>query len=395
MKNFILIYFKIKTSDFKMKKIVFASILLTVLSACSKNKDTSLTPIVQQPLPGTIDKTDTLNIMAYNILNYGDDCQGSTAILNNYLDTIVKYVQPDLLSCEKMSAFQPAADTPANLAASITYSMNTVFANRFGYAIPTNESGGVMNVLFYNKQKLTYVKTELIVSYITDFDLYKLYYNDPNLSIAKDTTFLYVVLNHTQSGSPSTTRDRQVMEEMQSLRNKFAYFPNLINMGDFNTDNSAEAGYQAIISNIDTTTMMSDPSFYPDKINKYPAYWGSTPYLFAPFLTTSTRQLANVPNSCGTSGGAQSWYDHIFISPWLVKGTDFISYIPDSYQTIGNDGNRLNVSINSTTPVTNTSAPNNVINALFQLSNKYPVTIKLLVKANRGTNGPIDPVERN
>jgi hypothetical protein len=377
-----------------MKNLVFAVILLIVFSDCSKNKDAS-SSIMQSPLPGTIDKTDTLNVMAYNILNYGDGCQGTTTTLNNYLDTIIQYARPDLLSCEKMTAFQPTADTPANLAASIVNSMNTVFPNRFGFAMPTNQSGGVMNVLFYNKQKLTYIKTELLISFITDFDLYKLYYNDPNLSITKDTAFLYVVLNHTQSGSPSTTRDQQITEEMQSLRNKFAYFPNLLDMGDFNTDNSAEAGYQAIINNLDTTTMMSDPSFYPDKINKYPAYWTSTPYLFAPFLTTSTRQLANIPNSCGTSGGAQSWYDHIFISPWLVKGTDFISYIPGSYQTIGNDGNRLNVSINSTIPVTNTSAPNNVINALFQLSNKYPVIIKLLVKANRNTSSPVDPAEKN
>ena len=69
--------------------------------------------------------------------------------------------------------------------------------------------------------------------------------------------------------------------------------------------------------------------------------------------------------------------------------------MPDSYQTIGNDGNRYGVSINATSPVTNTSAPEAVINAEFQFSNKYPITINLLVKANRTGNSPVDPVERN
>ena len=387
---------------FYMKKLLFGSIILMLFFvACSKrdipsqNTTTNDSNIIKPPLPNTIDKTDSLKVMAYNILNYGDGCQGTTDTLNDYLDTIIQFVQPDLLSCEKMSSFQLTQDPSTNFALGITNSMNTVFPNRYAYATPTNQSGGVMNVLFYNQQKLTYVKTELLVSYITDFDLYKLYYNDPNLSITHDTTFLYVALNHTQSGSSSTTRDQQVTEEMQALRNKFLYFPNLIIMGDFNTQTSSEAGYQDIISNVDTSTMMSDPSFYPDKVNSYPADWTNKSFLFESYLTTSTRLWATIPNSCGTSGGAMSWYDHLFISPWLVKDSNYIAYIPNSYKTIGNDGNRLNESINSTSPVVNTSAPASVLNALFQMSNKYPVTVSLQIKANRSTNGPADPVEQN
>ncbi|HTB52401.1 MAG TPA: hypothetical protein VK718_06490 [Ferruginibacter sp.] len=379
-----------------MKRLSVSSIVLVLFFvACSKRDVPSLSiTTIKPPFPNTVDKTDSIKVMAYNVLNYGDGCQGSINTLNNYLDTIIQYVQPDLLSCEKMSSFQPSADTPANLAASIVYSLNNMFPDKYSYATPTNQSGGNMNVLFYNKQKLTYVKTEVLVSFISDFDLYKLYYNDPNLSITNDTTFLYLVVNHTQSGSSSTTRDQQVTEEMQVLRNKFAYFPNLINMGDFNTNNSSEAGYQAIINSTDSNTVMCDPSFFPDAINKYPADWTNKSFLYEPYLTTSTRLWATIPNSCGTDGGAKSWYDHIFISPWLVKGSNYINYVSNSYKTIGNDGNRLNADINSSSPVVNTSAPIGVLNALFQMSNKYPITITLQVKANRSTNGPIDPVEQ-
>jgi len=353
--------------------------------------------VIPQPLPNTVDKTDTLKVMAYNVLSYGDLCQGSVSALNGYFQTIIQYTQPDLMSCEKMNAFAPTANLPNNLAEVITDSvLNVVSPGKYAYATPTNSADGSnMSVLFYNKQKLTYVKTEVLYPYITDFDLYKLYYNDPNLAITHDTTYLYVVVNHTQSGSSSTTRDMQVSTYMATLRAKFAYFPNLINMGDFNTASSYEAGYQSVITSKDTATQMSDPPFYPDQTVKYPAEWENNTAAYASELTTTTRSLATAFNSCGTGGGAKSWYDHLFISPWIVKGSNYIQYIPNSYQTIGNDGNRVGVDINSTTPQVNSSAPAAVINALWQFSDKYPVSVKLLIKANRNAYSIADPVEKN
>jgi hypothetical protein len=373
-----------------------------LLVSCSKSPQntpnkTQVTTVIPQPLPNTVDKTDTIKVMAYNVLGYGDGCQGGTDILNGYLKTIIQYTHPDLFSFEKMADFPPSSVLPANFADDITTNaLNTVFPGKYAYATPTNVTDADnMSVLFYNKQKLTFVKTETLEAYLTDFNLYKLYYNDPNLTITHDTTFLYVLVNHTQSGSPSTTRDLQVSQEMQDLRTKFAYLPNLINMGDFNTHNSYEPGYQSIITSPDTATKMSDPPFYPDKSVPYPAEWENNASLYSSYLTTTTRALANVPNTCGTGGGAKSWYDHIFISPWLVNGTNYMQYIANSYKTIGNDGNRIGVDINSTTPALNSSAPPAVINALFQFSDKYPITIKLLVKANRNAYSITDPAERN
>jgi len=374
---------------------------LLFLGSCSKTPKNSppktAVTVIPGPLPNTVDKTDTIKVMAYNVLKYGNGCQGTTAVLNGYLQTIIQYAQPDVLSFEKIAAFIPSSTGAANLADDITNNaLNVVFPGKYAYATPTNQSnGGDMSVLFYNKQKLTFLKTETLEANITDFNLYKLYYNDPNLTVTHDTTFLYVIANHTQSGSSSTSRDIQEALEMKNLRAKFAYLPNLISMGDFNFHNSAEPGYQSIISAVDTTTQMSDPPFYPDKALQYPAQWTNNPASFEGYLTTTTRALATVPNSCGTGDGAKSWYDHIFISPWLVKGSNYIQYVLNSYKTIGNDGQRLSVDINSPTPVVNTSAPTAVLNALFQFSDKYPVSIKLLVKANRNAYSISDPKERN
>jgi hypothetical protein len=385
----------------KFKIPVFLLAGAVLLNSCTKAPKNSpmIKPvtIIPGPLPNTVDKTDTLKVMAYNVLKYGDGCQSSVDTLNKYLKTIIQYIQPDLFSFEKMSAFDPAPGQPSNLADNISNNaLNVVSPGKYAYATTTNKSRATnMAVLFYNKKKLTFVKTETIEANITDFDLYKLYYNDPNIAITHDTTFIYVLVNHTQSGSPSTSRDIQVSTEMKDLRAKFAYLPNLVNMGDFNTHNSIEAGYQSVITSADSTTKMSDPPFYPDKAVSYPAEWENNTSLFGPYLTTTTRALATVPNSCGTADGAKSWYDHIFISPWLVKGTNYMQYIANSYTTVGNDGRRAGVDVNSSSPVVNTSAPAAVLNALFQFSDKYPVTIKLLVKANRNAYSIADPKERN
>lgn len=391
----------------RLRSLYAALVLLMmagIWAACKKSTGNSNTTnqgntptVIPQPLPNTIDQTDTLKVMAYNVLGYGNSCQGTTASLNGYLQTIIQYAQPDLFSCEKMGAFVPSSGLPANYAIDInTNVLNVVSPGKYAYATPTNVTGANnMSVLFYNTKKLTYVKTETIEAYLTDFDMYKLYYNDPNLGITHDTTFIYVVVNHTQSGNNSASRDLQVSTYMQTLRTKFAYFPNLINMGDFNTSSSLEAGYQSVVSATDTTTQMFDPPFFPDQALKYPATWETSSNIYGGYLTTTTRASATVLNGCGTGGGAKSWYDHLFISPWLVKGTNYIKYIPNSYRTLGNDGNRVGVDVNSPTPVANTSAPAAVINALYYYSDKYPVMVKLLVKANRNAYSTADPKEQN
>jgi len=370
-----------------------------VLFSCSKSSsppNSGTSKIDSTPLPGTISQTDTLRVMAYNVLSYGDACQGPTSTLDAYLNTIVQYTAPDLMSCEKINAFPFTPGAVGNLGDELlANALNLESPNKYNYAAPTNATNlDKMSVLFYNQQKLAYVATENLLSLGSDFDFYKLYYKDVNLPITKDTTFLFVLVCHTKSGSSSTERDYQDSAVISTLRTKFSYFPNLIIMGDFNTTGSYEKGYQSIINSKDSTTKMSDPPYYPDQLIKYPGDWNTIPDYVAHYLTTSTRSLPDVPNSCGTSAGGKGWYDHIFISPWLVNGTNYIQYVSKSYQSVGNDGARLGVSINSDVPVINTSAPSTVLDALFQFSDKYPVMINLTVKANRNAVSPKDPMEK-
>ncbi len=344
-------------------------------------------------------QTDTLRVMAYNVLAYGEYplCQGPNGIYNAYLQTIVQFANPDIIGLEKMGSIQTSpADHNYTTAIGfqdsiLQFALNVAYPGRYNYCMNTNKSAsGTECLLFYNQQKLGFIT--IVCTYVNteDFDTYKFYYKDPNLATSHDTTFLYVTLNHDISGDGGVAdRCAQIAGEMAQIKNHFTHLANMINMGDFNVRSSSEPVYQTLTAPSDTNFRYYDPPFIPDANLSYPANWDGNPAAFAKYLTTSTRSSGTVPNSCGTSGGAKSWYDHIFLSPWIVNNANYISYIPHSYRTIGNDGSRVGISVNASPA--NTSVPSSVADALFQMSNKYPVMVDLLVTPNiTGTSLP-DP----
>ncbi len=346
-------------------------------------------------------QTDTLRVMTYNVLNYGSYpiCQGPNALYHAYLQTIVQYTKPDILGLEKMGSIPTSPSDHNNTAppgfgdSILQYAMNAAFPGKYAYCPFTNASAANnMSLLIYNQQKLGFIAITSSYANLTDFNTYKLYYKDPNLATTHDTTYLYVTLNHDQSGTTSDAiRGGQITGEMQHITNHFIHLPNMINMGDFNTHSTYEQCYQTLVNPTDTNFRFYDPPFSVDGSLTYPADWDSNPNTFAGFLTTSTRQSASIPNSCGTSGGAKSWYDHIFLSPWIINNANHVHYIPHSYRTIGNDAHRLSISINDSSALKNTSVPPDVLNALFQMSNKYPVMVDLAVTQNTTGTSPSDP----
>jgi hypothetical protein len=345
-----------------------------------------------------IAQTDTLRVMAYNVLNYGSYplCQGANGTYNAYLQTIVGFSNPDIIGLEKMGSLR-TGPTDFNFTAAIGFqdtikaALNAVFPGRFNYCPNTNLAGsGTECLVLYNQQKLGYLGITCTYANTEDFNTHKFFYLDPNLTATHDTTFLYVTDNHVISGSSNyAARGAQIVGEMNGIKAHFSHLPNMINMGDFNIRNSSEPLYQTLTNPVDTNFRFYDPPFHPDGSLSTPADWDSNPVAFAAYLTTSTRRYDNVPNNCGTSGGGKDWYDHIFLSPWIVNSANYISYIPHSFRVIGNDGHRVGISVNDAPA--NTSVPSAVADALFQMSNKYPVMVDLLVTPNTTGSSLPDP----
>jgi hypothetical protein len=322
---------------------------------------------------------DTLKVMTYNVLYYGDNppCQAPHAISHKYLKTIIDYTQPDILGLVKMAAPTNSDNkfgtAPRGFPDSILQNaLNVTVPHKYAYCPYTNTAiANNVQILFYNQHKLGFVAIVSSYTNITDFNTYKFYYKDVDLQDTHDTVFLYVTLNHDKSGDEfEKIRGTQIKEEMKHIKAHFSRLPNMINMGDFNTRGSNEICYQELVFPADTNFRFYDPPFFDGSL-KYPANWDDNRPAYAKYHTTSTRK-DSYPNACGSSGGAKNWYDHIFISSWLAHNTNRIHYIPNSYHTVGNDGKRIKISINDNNSI-NTSAPAEVLEALFQMSNKYPV----------------------
>lgn len=338
-------------------------------------------------------QNDTLRVMVQNTLHFGDGCQGTLDFLNSQLEKEVHYVNPDLIGLDKVQVIKlNNADqygiSPVWFADSIIYgALDVAYPGRYAYCTLTDYSQGNnndMSVLFYNQNKLGFLTVKTLYVGEEDIDLYKLFYKDPNLNTNHDTTYLYVVLCHTISGSSSSGRDGQATTVIDSLQKMFTSLPNLIYMGDFNTHNSTEPGYELITQTVDTSFLFYDPPFHPDNKLVYQIDWTNNPSQAAAELTTCTRSGSN-PNSCGNNGGAYDWFDHIFLSRPIINNYDYIHYISNSWKSLGNDGNRVGIDINDSSNIKNISAPSSVINAEWQFSDKYPVTVELGVTYNTTT----------
>ena len=281
-----------------------------------------------------------------------------------------------------MEAVDASGSAPTHFADSaLQYVFNAAYPGRYAYCTYTNYSAADnITMLFYDQQKLGFVNILSYYSYVTDFDTYELYYKTPNLATTHDSIFLYVTLNHTESGSGSSSasvRATQISGEMAQIETHFSSLPNMVNMGDFNVHNSSEACYQALIAPTNLNYRYYDPPFYPDGTFSYPADWDSNPVSYSSYLTTSTR-TGSSPNECSNDfGGGKSWYDHIFLSSNIISKTDHIAYVPHSFRVLGNDGNRVGVA--AIGPPANTSAPTAVINSIYQISQHYPVMLDLVV----------------
>lgn len=325
-----------------------------------------------------------LKVMAYNVLHYGDGCQGPTQNYHKYLSTVLKYADADIVSLEKAASIK-LSDTdkygvaPVGFADSILkYAFDVAYPGRYAYATITNAArANNICLVFYDKGKLGYNGLVATYSNITDFNLHRFFLKNNNL----DTTFLFVLPNHNRSGDEyESVREHQMNGVLSMLHAHFKTLPNVLCLGDFNARSSKEGFYKLLTKAKDSAFLFFDPPFYPDKKLKYPAEWDHEG-MYSAYFTTSTRESAAVPNACGTGGGAKNWYDHIFISKSIAEGACGLQYVANSYRTIGNDGQRFRVSILNSNMNKNASAPDEVLHSLYQMSNKYPVYLELEIKS--------------
>ena len=316
---------------------------------------------------------DTLTVVQYNLLNYGNFTSYCTDENNNiddkdeYLKTIISYTKPDIFSVNEISSSvaiqQRMLDNNLNIEGVDYYRQANFIKISDSY---------IVNSLYFNLNKLILHSHTIAQSYLRDIDVYKLYYRSDDLEDG-DTAFLNCVVAHLKASSGTQNQEMRsimVSNTLDYLEN-YNSNDNYLFMGDFNVYTNSEPAYQLLTNNPD-----ADLHFY-DPIDS-PGVWHNK----STYKNIHTQSTHSSQNGCAASGGMDDRFDFILISDNIRDGLKDLQYIDGSYKAIGQDGLHFNKSIIDEPE--NQSAPSEVIDALYGSSDHLPILLKLRVDKTLG-----------
>ncbi len=313
-----------------------------------------------------------IKLMHYNLLYYDkitDYCTESNNSIeqkNEALRTIFEYVNPDIISVNEMNASAASVDLLLNE----TLNINgiTYYSRRIGTGTYS------INAMYYNNSKFRFVSQKSFQiplgsnnGYIDAFNMMAL--TEPETPI----TFFSM---HPKAGSTGDDEnDRATATDNLMYNLSLGFFQNSSNyvlLGDLNFYDASEEGFQNLINYSNVNYRFYDP------INQIGTWTNNSNY--ADYHTQSTHYSSN---GCAASGGMDDRFDFIMVSKAIENQTDGVFYNSSDYVTIGQDGNHFNTSL---TNGTNTSAPTEVIDALYTMSDHLPVTLVLQFENNFNSN---------
>ncbi len=320
---------------------------------------------------------DTLTVMQYNLLQYGNfnssyaDCyetNNNTQRKDECIRTLMDYVKPDILTVCEFGKTQQLQDDFLRHNLNVNGVDYWKTDNIINYA-----SSSIINHIFYDSRKLVLKSHVALRTRPRDTDIYELYLKTTSLQ-SGDTIKLVCIVAHPKAGMSYATDRTATMQTVMAYINQHYANDNILIMGDFNMYGANEGGYQTL-----TRTYSNSDALFVDPLANVGGVgeWNGN-NRFAPFHTQSTRRYSN---ECFSSGGMDDRFDMILMSDEIYMGFNNLRYVGGSYYAVGNDGKHFNQSIDQNG---NNSVPADVLEALFDASDHLPVTMKMRVYGNWG-----------
>jgi len=318
----------------------------------------------------TANAQDSLKIMQYNLLNFGNITDYCTVSNNNpvsktaWLKTLIDYYLPDVFTVNEISSnsyyHQLILDAVLNTSGRLNYQK----------AVATNHTNSdIVNMLYYNSAKIGLASQDVILNSLRDINVYKLFYREEFPGNSLDTIFFYCIVAHLKAGttnSDRTERGEMAALIMNYLSSKNITAPSLI-MGDMNLQNSSEPAWVSF-------TNFSNPVYnFTDPAGKVGSWHANAAY-----VSVHTQSTHVTSNGCPATGGMDDRFDFILTNQEITNASSKVKYIQNSFLIPGQDGLRFNGSV---IDPPNNSAPPAIINALYEMSDHLPVIIKLQVEA--------------
>ncbi|MFT5876691.1 MAG: hypothetical protein ACI8SA_000541, partial [Dokdonia sp.] len=285
-----------------------------------------------------------------------------------YFKTIFEHIQPDLIACNELGS------NPTNAVKILERCLNVNGETKFQMAqFSTSSGSGLSNAFFYNGDMFSMKSTDKILNDLTGnslvrlIDVFTLYYNDANLPLGSDTTFLTVFVAHLKAGNGSSN-ETQRANATASLMNYIemeGITGNYIFSGDFNVYKASEAAFQNLVNPSNPQVKFIDP------VNRM-GNWNNN----ATYADVHTQSTHATGNGCASGGGLDDRFDFALISASIKNDADNIDYVSNSYKAVANDGNHFNGSINNPA---NISVPAAVLDAIYNGSDHLPVVLDMVI----------------
>ncbi|MEQ6123320.1 T9SS type A sorting domain-containing protein [Pseudotenacibaculum sp. MALMAid0570] len=326
-----------------------------------------------------------IKAMMYNLLNYSN----STVSQNKtpFLKTVLDEIHPDLfMVCELV-----------NEAGSNYMFNNAIVPHNSDFEKATfqiNQSSGanLQQMVYYNSKKLVLETSRVIVADTRDINHYTFKINTEN--VATNPIRLEVFVSHLKASTGSSNRQRRLasVEDFVVSLNDIPETSYVLFAGDFNFYSSNEEGYQRLIDGGNRVVMIdpinrpatpfpnnpsvTDPFTFYSSSSTY--FWRNSSY--ADIHTQSTRTSnTGLIDTSGALGGLDDRFDFIMMSENFNTSSDLF-YVNNSYQSIGNNSNCYNLSIDNSN--CSGTYSQSLRDALLQVSDHLPVVMEIETPQN-------------
>ncbi len=304
----------------------------------------------------SVSAQETIKTMFYNVLEFPEASpEGRGTILKNILDTY----EPDIfMVCEVQNL--------AGAAIILDESLNSEGLEYDGSQFIPNVSGPaeLQQMLYWKRDKFTLLDDEILLTTVRDINHYTLQLNTADSDL--DPVIIEVYVSHLKS-SQGTANQNLRLSMVEEFTNSLASLdPNafVLFAGDFNVYNATEVAYQKILDPTNNVVMI-------DPIDTAGS-WNNNEE-FQAVHTQSTR-ISSSGFGAGAGGGMDDRFDFIMISQ-NMQTNPILRYIPDTYQSYGNNGNCYNNDVNSTDCKGTYSQ--SLRNNIFNMSDHLPVVMNL------------------
>ena len=327
---------------------------------------------------------DTLTVMQYNLLEYGNynsgfaDCyetNNNTQRKDECIRILKDYVKPDIITVCEFGA------TQALLNSFISHNLNFNGATHWKSDNIVNYAGSnIINHIFYDSRKMELKSHVALRTNPRDTDIYELYLKTKSLA-AGDTIKLICIEAHPKAGQGYEASRRALMQTVMDYINQHYANDNVLIMGDFNMYGASESGYRLLTQTYSNPQVcFIDPLYSLGGVGE----WNNNSQ-YAQFHTQSTRSYSE---ECFSGGGLDDRFDFILMADEIAFSYKHLRYVQGSYKAIGNDGQHFNLSIDQ---YGNSAVPATVAEALFDASDHLPVTMKIAVDAHLGVSESDQP----